>query len=111
MITIRRNQCHSRISVNLPKRSMQLKRLEIIPTAFLYFTLPYGIVPHGLDHVGVQVHYRSEILGNTMMQHDLDGHPMSMHTNLGKPTSFVPAETSYVGAGRLQTFTGRICHG
>ena len=88
---------HNEVFYPLSVNYMGLGDKEIIPMAFLHLKLPYGLVPHGPDHVGVQVHYRLDVLGNTMMQHNLDGHPMFMHTNLGKPTSFVPADvTSYV---------------
>ena len=88
---------HDEVFYPLTVNYLGLGDKEIIPMAFLHLKLPYGLVPHGPDHVGVQVHPRSETLGNTMMQHDLDGHPMFLHTTLGKSTSFVPAhETSYV---------------
>ena len=29
-----------------------------------------------------------------MMQHDMDGTPMFLHANLGKPMGFVPADAS-----------------
>ena len=59
-----------------------------------------------LLHVGVRDHDRAETLGNTMMQHDMDGTPMFLHANLGKPMGFVPADASaYVR--RWQISNGR----
>ena len=37
--------------------------------------MPYGLVQHGPDHVGVRDHDRSSVLGNTMLQHSPDGVP------------------------------------
>ena len=46
---------------------------EIIAMAFLHLGMPYGLVRHGPDHVGVRDHDRSSVLGNTMLQHSPDG--------------------------------------
>ena len=76
---------------------------KIVSTAFLHLRTPYGVAPHGPDHVGVRDHDRAETLGNTMMQHDMDGTPMFLHANLGKPMGFVPAdERRTCGGGKSQ---------
>ena len=63
---------------------------EIIAMAFLHLGMPYGLVQHGPDHVGVRDHDRSSVLGNTMLQHSPDGVPFFLHANLGKPSVWVP---------------------
>lgn len=67
---------------------------EIIPYALRYLDISYGIVPHGPDHVGVfekdNIYGSRRVYGNTMMQHDTDGKPLLLHTNLGKWTTHVP---------------------
>jgi len=75
---------------------MGLGDKEIVAMAFLYLGVEYGLVPHGPDHVGVRDE-RATVMGNTMLQHAPSGVPMFMHTNLGKPTGWVPAtEHTYV---------------
>jgi hypothetical protein len=88
---------HNDVFYPLTVNYMGLGDKEIVSTAFLHLKVPYGLAPHGPDHVGVRDHDRFDTLGNTKMQHDMDGQPMFMHTNLGKPMVFVPAnKTSYV---------------
>ena len=85
---------HSDVFYPLTVNYMGLGDKEIVSTAFLHLRAPYGVAPHGPDHAGVRDHDRAETLGNTMMQHDMDGTPMFLHANLGKPMGFVPAEKS-----------------
>lgn len=88
---------HSDVFYPLTVNYMGLGDKEIVAAAFLHLGIPYGLSPKGPDHVGVRDHDRSETLGNTMMQHDMNGVPMFLHANLGKPMGFVPAEeSSYV---------------
>lgn len=97
---------HSDVFYPLTVNYMGLGDKEIVSTAFLHLRQAYGLSPHGPDHVGVRDHDRAETLGNTMMQHDMDGVPMFLHANLGKPMGFVPAErTTYVR--RWQISNGR----
>jgi hypothetical protein len=64
-------------------------------------------VPHGPDHVGVRDE-RATVMGNTMLQHSPSGVPMFMHTNLGKPTGWVPAtEHTYVRRWVVSLLHGR----
>ena len=85
---------HADVFYPLTVNYMGLGDKEIVSTAFLHLRAPYGVAPHGPDHVGVRDHDRAETLGNTMMQHDMDGTPMFLHANLGKPMGFVPADAS-----------------
>ena len=85
---------HADVFYPLTVNYMGLGDKEIVSTAFLHLRTPYGVAPHGPDHVGVRDHDRAETLGNTMMQHDMDGTPMFLHANLGKPMGFVPADAS-----------------
>ena len=97
---------HAAVFYPLTVNYMGLGDKEIVSTAFLHLRTPYGVAPHGPDHVGVRDHDRAETLGNTMMQHDMDGTPMFLHANLGKPMGFVPADASaYVR--RWQISNGR----
>ena len=97
---------HADVFYPLTVNYMGLGDKEIVSTAFLHLRTPYGVAPHGPDHVGVRDHDRAETLGNTMMQHDMDGTPMFLHANLGKPMGFVPADASaYVR--RWQISNGR----
>jgi hypothetical protein len=97
---------HSDVFYPLTVNYMGLGDKEIVSTAFLHLRVAYGVAPHGPDHVGVRDHDRAETLGNTMMQHDMDGTPMFLHANLGKPMGFVPADrTTYVR--RWQISNGR----
>ena len=79
---------HSEFFYPLTINYMGLGDKEIFSTALLHLGLPYGLVPHGPDHVGVRDD-RAVVMGNTMLQHAPDGSPMFMHTNLGKPSVWV----------------------
>lgn len=80
---------------------MGLGDKEILAFAFLHLNVPYGLVPHGPDHVGLRDNHAA-VLGNSMLQHGTDGVPMFLHTNLGKPMGFVPAsEATYVRRWRV----------
>ena len=83
---------HREIFYPLTVNYMGMGDKELISTAFLHLQKPYGMEQRGPDHVGVRVHDRTGTLGNTMLQHDMDGVPMFLHANLGKPTVSVPAE-------------------
>mmetsp|Transcript_3627 Transcript_3627/g.8631 ORF Transcript_3627/g.8631 Transcript_3627/m.8631 type:complete len:192 (-) Transcript_3627:198-773(-) len=87
---------HSKFFFPLTVNYMGLGDKEIVAMAFLHLGMRYGLVPHGPDHVGVRDE-RATVMGNTMLQHSPTGEPMFMHTNLGKPSVWVPqSEHTYV---------------
>jgi len=71
---------------------------EILPAALRFLNIEYGIVKHGPDHVGVFEQGNEwgtrRIYGNTMLQHDPEGHPLFLHSNLGKWSPHVPTQIS-----------------
>ena len=71
---------------------------EILPAALRFLNIEYSIVKHGPDHVGVFEQGNQwgtrRIYGNTMLQHDPDGHPLFLHSNLGKWSPHVPMKLS-----------------
>ena len=84
---------------------------EILPAALRFLDIEYGVVKHGPDHVGVfeqgNVWGIKRIYGNTMLQHDPEGHPLFLHSNLGKWSPHVPTRlSSYVFR-----WSGSILHG
>ena len=72
---------------------MGLGDKEILPLAFTFLGLRYGVIETGPDHVGVWSD-KAVVFGNTMMQHDSHGEPMFMHANVGKWTDHVPLDFS-----------------
>lgn len=97
---------HSEFFYPLTINYMGLGDKEIFSTALLHLGLPYGLVPHGPDHVGVRDNMAA-VMGNTMLQHSPDGTPMFLHTNLGKPSGWVPAsESTYVRRWQVSLMRG-----
>ncbi|CAL6330860.1 unnamed protein product [Bathycoccus prasinos] len=71
---------------------------EILPAALRFLDIEYSIVKRGPDHVGVFEQGNQwgtrRVYGNTMLQHDPDGHPLFLHSNLGKWSPHVPMKFS-----------------
>ena len=84
---------------------MGLGDKELLPFALVSTGSTYGLVPHGPDHVGVQVGYR--IFGNTMLQFSPAGEPLFLHANLGKWSTDVPTRReNWVRRWQASTLAG-----